>query len=367
MSKRFNYLIFIGRFQPYHAGHHDVMKRALDLSENVIMALGGHDRPPEARNPFSTEDRIKIILSCFTEEEATRIHFLPQYDYTYNDQKWLASIQGGIQSIIHRKWTGDPISIGLIGREKDHTSYYLKMFPEYESVGVGNIIDINATDIRENWFARRWNNAVFYKNKTGAKLDQLIKCDPDLHELWYVNNNHRETIIELTEKPSFLEAAKEFVFLQKYKKQWAVAPYPVIFNTVDAVVVQSGYVLLVERGADPGKGLWALPGGFLNEFERTQAGVIRELREETKLKVPDPVLIGNIKEYKVFDYPYRSQRGRTITHAYYIKLPDATDLPKIKGSDDARKAMWVPLDEVKKNRSKFFEDHYEIIDDMVEL
>ena len=66
--------------------------------------------------------------------------------------------------------------------------------------------------------------------------------------------------------------------------------------TVDAVVVQSGHILLVKRGDMPGKGLWALPGGFLNQEETMLDGAIRELKEETKIKVPVPVLKGSIKE-----------------------------------------------------------------------
>jgi bifunctional NMN adenylyltransferase/nudix hydrolase len=149
--------------------------------------------------------------------------------------------------------------------------------------------------------------------------------------------------------------------IEKYKEAWKAAPFPPTFMTVDAVVVQSGHILLVKRGDMPGKGLWALPGGFLNQGETMLDGAIRELKEETKIKVPVPVLKGSIKDSKTFDAPHRSQRGRTITQAFYIDLGFDERLPKVKGSDDAEKAFWVPLNEVVAQRDKFFEDHFHII------
>ena len=86
--------------------------------------------------------------------------------------------------------------------------------------------------------------------------------------------------------------------------------------------------------------------------------MIRELREETGIKVPAPVLVGNIKDTKVFDAIDRSARGRTITHAFKIVLPDGP-LPKVKGMDDAEKAQWIPIAEVKSDMT--FDDHFDII------
>jgi bifunctional NMN adenylyltransferase/nudix hydrolase len=123
-------------------------------------------------------------------------------------------------------------------------------------------------------------------------------------------------------------------------------------------VIQSGHILLIQRDAAPGEGLWALPGGFLEQKEYIEDGVFRELREETKLKVPLPVLKGSVKKTHVFDKPDRSLRGRTITHAYLIELAPGK-LPPVKGSDDARRAKWVPIAAL--DRKVMFEDHYHII------
>ena len=149
-------------------------------------------------------------------------------------------------------------------------------------------------------------------------------------------------------------------FVANYKKQYSSLPYPPTFVTTDAVVICSGHVLMIKRRAEPGKGLWALPGGFLDAETDVsmESCMLRELKEETGIKVPVPVLKGSIADNKVFDAIGRSTRGRTITHAFKIILPDG-ELPKVKGQDDAEKARWVPIGEL--DSSVCYEDHYEII------
>lgn len=97
----------------------------------------------------------------------------------------------------------------------------------------------------------------------------------------------------------------------------------------------------------------------MNQDERLDAACIRELREETGLKLPEPVLRGSIKDRQVFDHPTRSLRGRTITHACLFNFPTG-ELPRVKGSDDADKARWVPLNEFAQMRNVMFEDHFDI-------
>lgn len=170
---------------------------------------------------------------------------------------------------------------------------------------------------------------------------------------------------DFMETEIFAELQKEWDYIEDYKEAWRAAPYAPTFNTVDAVVEQSGHILLVQRGEFPGKGLWAMPGGFLDPCEKVENGVIRELREETKLKVPEKVLRGSIRHKDVFDDPDRSLRGRTITHVYSFKLDDTSSLPKVKGNDDAAVAKWVSLAEFEGMQGQMFEDHYSIIKNML--
>ena len=116
--------------------------------------------------------------------------------------------------------------------------------------------------------------------------------------------------------------------------------YPRPAVTADCVVMTKEavpQVLLIERGNDPFKGCWAFPGGFLNMDETTEQCAIRELEEETRLKVSD---IHQIGAYSKVD---RDPRGRTITVAY-LAIIDAP--AEVSGQDDAAKAKWFPINEL---------------------
>lgn len=354
---QFDYLVFIGRFQPYHSGHHHVATEALKLAKRLIFVIGSHDKPRDIRNPYTTDERIDFIKGCL-DWKATgvlsenRVFFAPQVDYTYNDEKWIAAIQASVQAIITQTsigtWqTGSLPSVGIVGYSKDHSSYYLKKFPQWKLVEIGPINDFSATQIREELFGE----ALLTKN----------------YHRYFVDDMHRERIEGLTRHSTFDPIRQELKFVKKYKKQWEAAPYPVTFNTVDAVVTQSGHILLVQRGAQPGKGLWALPGGFLNQNETHREGVIRELYEETQIDVPRPALAGSIVKVKGYDDPHRSVRGRTLTQTFHFKLNDAFELPRIKGSDDAVNAKWFSLSEFMGMRREMFEDHFDITCDMLGL
>ena len=114
--------------------------------------------------------------------------------------------------------------------------------------------------------------------------------------------------------------------------------YPRPAVTADCVVMTKEsvpQVLLIERGADPYKGCWAYPGGFMNMDETTEQCAIRELEEETGMRVTDLQQIG---AYSKVD---RDPRGRTITVAY-LAIVDAP--LAVTGQDDAAKAQWFPID-----------------------
>ena len=131
--------------------------------------------------------------------------------------------------------------------------------------------------------------------------------------------------------------------------------YPRPAVTADCVVITNEpqpKVLLIQRGADPFKGAWAFPGGFMNMDETTEECAIRELEEETGLKVS---VLHQIGAYSKVD---RDPRGRTITVAY-LAIIDAP--APVKGQDDAAKAEWFPITEL----PHLAFDHYDIMHDAV--
>jgi bifunctional NMN adenylyltransferase/nudix hydrolase len=311
-----------------------VLRRALSQAERVCILVGSTDRPRTIKDPFSYDERRQMMLALLDEDERERVVIAPVQDSMYNDGDWVRWIQDVVASEL-----GDTSGrrIGLIGHEKDTTSYYLRMFPQWEFVETDATEDISATEIREQLFAERNNSFVS----------------------WAVPAPVHDWLERFRTRPEFAQLKSEAEFIAGYQKAWAAAPYPVTFVTVDALVVHSGHILLVRRRSEPGRGLWALPGGFVNQDERLETACIRELREETGLKLPEPVLRGSIKDRQVFDHPQRSLRGRTITHAFLFHFP-VGELPRVKGGDDADKARWVPLNTFARMRDVMFEDHFDI-------
>lgn len=337
--KKFDYIVYIGRFQPFHEAHLKTVEYALLLAEKVIVLLGSSNQPRTIKDPFTWNERAEMIKSCFS-NPVDRIICHPIEDAPYNNQVWTRWVQTEVDHIIDvDNWTSaTPKKVGIIGHGKDGSSFYLKMFPQWEFVSMGNHEGINATDIRE----RLYTEAVFTDEGLPEPVFKWIKS------------------FMLEQSKEFNLLLKEYNYILKYKLAWKNAPYAPTFVTVDAVVVQSGHVLMVRRGAHPGLNQLALPGGFLNQDETTEDAALRELREETKLKVPEPVLRGSIKASKLFDNPNRSLRGRTLTNAFLIELAPG-ELPKVKGGDDAKKALWIPLADLSKMKDQCFEDHYFII------
>lgn len=331
--------VFIGRFQPFHNGHSHVVREALKIAKEVVIVIGSARAARNIRNPFTFEERKAMILASFPEDMA-RLKITGVPDYPYDENKWVASVQTAVMGAM--SFSPDPLKITLIGHSKDNTSYYLKMFPFWDSVEVEAYMPsdstLSATPIREALFSN----------------PQMTYFAKSMHPTVFAY------IQDLTQRPWFSVLRKEFEMVMKYRDAWFCSPFPPTFVTVDAVVVQSGHVLLVKRKAMPGAGLWALPGGFLDQQETLLEGAIRELKEETKIKVPVPVLRGSIKRQHTFDAPNRSLRGRTITTAFFIDLGFSAELPKVKGSDDAEVAKWVPFKDI--NPAQMFEDHFSILD-----
>lgn len=118
---------------------------------------------------------------------------------------------------------------------------------------------------------------------------------------------------------------------------YAFTPFAV---TVDLAVftVREGrlHVLLVERGEEPYKGRWALPGGFVAPRESAPQAARRELAEETGLD-EDAVCEVHLEQLRTYTEPDRDPRMRVVSVAYAALLPD---LPEPRGGGDAASARW---------------------------
>ncbi len=330
--------VLIGRFQPFHLGHLALLKSALGLAPRVVVVVGSARGPRLAKNPFTVEERIETIQASLTAEQRACVGFVAIRDY-YDEPRWAAAVKAAVA-----RETSGPVA--LVGFRKDDTSAYLSLFPEWREIALPRQAPIDATGLRRLYFAT-----------PGSELTaELVAAVPE---------PVAEFLRQFRGMPPFEHLREELAALDANRQTYGSGP----FVTVDAVVTSGKQLLLVQRGHAPGKGLWALPGGFLEGSERLLAAAIRELKEETCLARSEAELHAAFRSVAVFDHPSRSQRGRTITHAHYFALgaPGNGAPPTVAGADDAQAARWFPLADLPAMTSDLFEDHFQIIDHFLNI
>lgn len=326
-------LAFMGGFRIFHLGHKAVIDKALELADEVVVVIGSQYAPRSPKIPFTANERQDFIRAVYPDEPRLKITTVP--DFPYSDEDWIASVEAAVESIAI---PGN--DIGLIGHSKDQSSYYLNIFPKWGTyVEVENMAGINATDIRQMLYRKEPSTWVdFVPEQTVSLVEAIISNHP---QEW-------QNILDWNDD------------LLKTKSAWSASPYPPIFTTVDVCAIHAGCVLLIERGGPQGRGLWALPGGFLEQYEVARDGALREFYEEVVI----PGVSVTIGDPRVFDRPDRSERGRTISIAYPINVKySRKGLPSVRGTDDATRAFWQPLHDLPP--AMFFEDHASIIDHFV--
>ncbi len=326
-QKEFNYAVFIGRFQPIHKGHLNTIRMAYDKAEKLIIVIGSYQSAPSTRQPWSAQERIDMIKQCLTKEERKKTFFIPIRDRLYDEFKWNQNLINEVFKLTLSK------SIALIGHNKDSSSYYLKNFPNWQLIETGNFEKINSTDFRESYFTGKNPNYNFIPNSIKIMLKKYRKTK------------------------TFQNIKEEYLFVKNIKKTLTQNS----FTVANALVVCGNYILLVRRKHFPGKNLFALPGGHVENQEEVQQAALRELMEETNIELNEVCDLKNhLKNKAYFDYPERNPIARYYAHVFYYKL-NLMICPKVTAGDDAQEAIWVLLDELSFMENKFFSDHYQII------
>jgi bifunctional NMN adenylyltransferase/nudix hydrolase len=359
MSKKYKVAVVMGRFEPAHNAHFALYEKGLEVADDIIILLGSHNSPRTIKNPWTSREREEMIRSGFSDQQNENIFFARVEDNIYSDPDWIVnayhSIDMTIAHMFEQPFIPSDDFVTIIAHDKDVTSYYLNYFKERWKITEVPCITasdsgpaLSSTKVRELYFDG-------YMDLIGAICPAGVT----------------KYLAEFRETDMFKSLKQEYDDAIKYDAQYENVPYgQTNFLTSDAMVVQSGRVLLVQRGKSPGKGLWALPGGHVNVNETFYQAAVRELKEETSIKVPDKVLHGSFVYERVFDHPDRSLRGRlrkkigrTVTRLHVFKLDDAADRPNVKAADDAAKAWWFTFAELKAMRDCMFEDHYDMIMD----
>jgi bifunctional NMN adenylyltransferase/nudix hydrolase len=343
--------VYIGRFSPLHVGHEHVALKAFGSAKNVLILIGSVNKPRSPKDPWPYDERREMWMRWRESVKHNLIVdgkgflVMPVKDDP-SDTRWIQNIQQEVTAACHALGLNErKARICLTGSDRDHTTFYLHKFPAWE----------------EDFLPPYQDRAFGAEGELNATKVRAILFDDDETRLARESNHRISRVVfdylnEFMKKPIFKELKAEHDYYVRYPDQWGQGPW----MTVDNVVVQSGHILLIQRDHHPGKGLWALPGGFVDLHERVSDAALRELKEETNIGLTDSTLMLARKAEWLNDDPSRSLRGRVYTYVYLYKLDDSKDLPKVKAASDARTARWVPLSEFEEMEHSMFEDHYQM-------
>ena len=332
--------VCIGRFQVFHNAQLALLRRALQMAPECVVVLGSAFQARSPRNPFTWEERAEMIRLALPEADRVRLKFLPVRDH-YDTARWAADVKQGVAQL----HPGQP-SVVLVGHRKDATSAYLRDFPGWSLDDAGTQGDIDPSALRDAYFGAARDGSI------DAALSALVSQAPA---------STLQFLRAWSQLPMYPQVAQEWESLRHEKALWAGSPYTPVFVTVDTIIQCSQQVLLIERGRSPGKGLLAVPGGFIEERETAWQSALRELAEETGLRLLDSEVQAAFKAVHVFDHPDRSQRGRVITHAHWFDLGSRPP-PEVQAGDDASAARWVPIADLPAMEDRFHDDHFHILD-----
>lgn len=344
--------VYIGRFQPFHNGHLDVLHQIIDKMDKehdrITLVLGstGSCSP---RNPLDSSTRYEMIQNILDNDPVidkegvrTSICIETLSDSPYNWTmfgKWLQSLLS-----VYSANMENSIMCGM-----EYIKDYANLVGCPYWAATENV-HVHATDIRRA-FAE--NDNEFLR----ANLPAGVFADEDL-------------FARITD-----QIVATYNLQQKYIKD--VNPkYSSVYKTVDNIVLCGGHILFVVR-KDNGK--YALPGGFQDPTDLSaQKAAERELKEETGLDSSDWTPSAS----KNFDAPFRdprsSERVNAETTAFLYRINPkyvlGTDgvqyprLPEVVGQDDAASATWLKLSYVcNADENRFHADHKKIILNMLGL
>ena len=197
-NKPYGTLVLIGRFQPLHNAHLEIIKRCTALTDQLVVIAGSANQPRTYKNPFTFDERARMILAASAGLNM-RVYVEPNIDTIYNDQAWAVRVQKIVSDAVYNKKGPGDFKIGVIGHKKDESSFYLDMFPQWAFVNVDEIEPLSAVNIRDLFFKYNFNSN-FIKN--------------------VVPETTYDFLMEFRKTEEFAQIVREREFVEKYKQQY---------------------------------------------------------------------------------------------------------------------------------------------------
>lgn len=292
-------------------------------ARRVLLVVLNADDAVSPAQPFTNAARAALLSTVAPDIETRWLR-----DRRYAPARWRAAAEALVADALGE-------DTPLVFADADEASTSLPLPPAWRAAQVRTAFATEEAELRALLFAPGGAGRAALAARLPAALMSAL-------DAWRAS-------------PAYAHLAAEAAFLSDYRERWWAAPFPPVFVTVDNVVTWRDQVLLIERGQPPGVGQWALPGGFIDIHEPIVNACLRELTEETGLELTADDVVAS----RVFDDPLRSQRGRTITHAYRFVLDHLPSPPLAVGGDDAAQARWTPVAALAPER--MFDDHYFIL------
>ncbi len=291
--------VLIGRFQPPHRAHLALIRQALGLAAELVIVLGSARSARTVRNPLSDRERASLMRSILEPEgiEWRRVRLKAVPDAFYNLPMWVRSVRQAVR---------DEHAV-LVGFEKDASSFYLRLFPEWQAAPAEFLPGLNATDVRGAMYQGDWDAVAGAVTPGVLSGLRAFAQTPDFAEV----QRDREATLALA----------------------AAGP----IRTVGTLLVSEGRMLLRPRTERPGLGLWAIP-----EADSAEAATQTVLKEI-------PVLPVRLRQ-RLLNHPQRLPGLDWQTEAGLYRLPAQT-LSLQPGAE------WHALDTVYSQPERFFADH----------
>lgn len=316
--------LFIGRCQPVHKGHLELLKKSIEDNDKTLILLGSMGKLPDYKNPFPYETRASLLELILEDEGIPKESYSIQgiKDY-FHDSQWIDDVMGRVLPLQE-----DPSKVTLYCGDKDAEFYASNFVFNIKPETFEN--DITATAVRAN----------YYRGYITVRLlpKQTIKLLEEFQETEEYQRLKKEHFSSVTSSN------------QAHAKHAFGNP---IEPVAHAVVYWKGNILLVKRKGPRGAGQWALPGGYINYTETTRDAALRELLEETDV---DLKKLESIELAMSLEEHLNGLSTRTIGVNYLFGVKDTEEVEAIAG-DDAEEICWVSAKDILDETFPLFYNH----------
>lgn len=341
-------------FQWFTQKHIEAVDKAASSADLIMFLVADADAHRSIVSPFTFEERSDLIKAAFPQLwNSGRISIVDVPSQLYTTQPYgydFEAIDEELDVILNSpSQEQQDILVTVQGREM-----------------------VIATTIKPEWLYI--NDEIKDLNEQIAALDSYFSSNESME----LDSDHFSLLNAFKKTDDFVELQHEYEDKHFILKNFGTGP----FHTADAICTIDDQVLLITRKKAPYRHTLATPGGLLDPGEDAVTAAIRELLEETEMRVPNYVLTGepasedaawvlvtedflksklkkDVRQFTNTLHTVRDPRGDYRANALWFDLSGLPITPRVLGKDDAEKANWASKDDLTTSAMAF--DHFAIL------